>query len=560
MKMNPKSIFLLAALSLASSESHAKSSYEKMPVPKKGGTYTDVLSITPITLNPLLANTADDAAMIGYFFMPLFNKDSETYLDLPALAEKVEVSKDKKDYIFTLNKNAKWSDGTPVTVEDVEFTFQKLMDPKVEAAAQRSFMDGVTFQKMDGLKFKFTVSKPKFNSLSVLTSFSPVQKKQFEKESDFNKTRENLHPVGNGPYKLKSISRDQMVVLERDQNWWAKDLPDYRVMSNFDVIQLKIIADPALRYENFLKGNIDTMLFLADQYAKQVKGVDQDKIANKPNSGKPLWADQFLTSGSMPWYGLGINQKHVFLSSQKTRQALAYLVDYQAVIQKAFFNLVTQSISPFGSRTDNVPAELKSGAGKYKYDPKKAAALLKEDGWADTDKDGLLDKTINGKKYSFKVELKTYAGSQPGINTAQILKESWKKAGVELSIRMMDGSALYKDFDDSNFDMIHMGWGGGSIYPDAKQIWHTDSAKGGSNHVNYSNKKVDELIAKSNMEFDQKKRAKLLQEINREIYHDVPYIFTVEKNLILEGINSKLKSPVWIQKYSTSTSKDLFHL
>ncbi len=553
-------IVCLFATLISMTEVQAKSSYSGLPVPKKGGTFVDTIDITPVTLNPLLVTNLGDRAVSGYFYMSLMTRDGQTYEDLPALAEKVEVSKDKKEYTFTLNKNAKWSDGTPVTSDDVEFTFNKAMDPKVEAAAFRSFMGGVSFKKIDSLKFKFMVEVPKYNSLSFLTTFAPVQKKQFEKESDFNKSRENLHPIGNGAYKLKTISRDQFVTLERDPNWWAKDLPDYRAQENFDVIQMKIIADPALRYENLLKGNIDTLNFMADQFATQVEGVDKEKFGKSPKEGKNLWANKFPSDGSMPWYGLGLNQKNPILSSLKVRQALAFLIDYDAVTERVYFKTVYQSVSPFGSRTDNVPSDLKSGAKKYKLDPKKAAALLQEDGWADGNKDGTLDKMINGKNMPLKLEVKLYSSNAAAMKAVQIFKETFKKAGIDLILRPMDGTALYKDFDDKNFDMVYMGWGGGSIYPDPRQLWHTDSiANGGSNTVSYSNPKVDKMINEANLEFDKKKRAKLLQGINRELYHDLPYIFLVERGYILQGFNSKLKSPIWNQRYGISVAKDLFH-
>ena len=81
----------------------------------------------------------------------------------------------------------------------------------------------------------------------------------------------------------------------------------------------------------------------------------------------------------------------------------------------------------------------------------------------------------------------------------------------------------------------------------------------GSNKVNYSNPKVDELIKKANLEFDRKKRAKLLQEIGEILYDDVPYIFTVERHYLLQGFNSRFKSPKWLERYSTSPAVELFH-
>lgn len=557
--LHPISALTLSALLLASS-AVAKSSYEQFPTPKKGGTFNEMISMTPITLNPILINNVDDRAISGYLYLSLIGTDMQTYKDLPSLAEKVEVSKDKKEYTFTLNKNAKWSDGTSVTADDVEFTFNKIMDPKIEAAALRSFYGGVSFKKIDTLKFKFIVAVPKYNSQTSLSSFTPVQKKQFEHESDFNKSKQNLKPVGNGAYKLKTISRDQYVTLEKDQNWWAKDLPDNRPQANFDIIQMKIIADPALRYETFLKGSVDTIGLSADQYANQVKISDKEKFGSKSDSGKQFWADQFPSDGSMPWFGLALNMKNPILSNLSVRKALAQLIDYDALIDRVFYKTVQQCVSPFGSRTDNTAAELKTGTKRYKLDPKKALALLKENGWADSDKNGILDKAINGKLTQLKLEIKLASASTAGMKSVQIFKETFKKAGIDLSIRAMDSSAYYKDFEDRNYEMAMIGWGGGDIQPDPRQLWHTESiANGGSNTVSYSNPKVDQLIEKANLEFDRKKRSKLLQEINLQLYNDVPYVFLVERGFVLEGLNSKLKSPVWIQRYSTSLSKELFH-
>jgi peptide/nickel transport system substrate-binding protein/microcin C transport system substrate-binding protein len=559
-----KSVSRLGLLALvfffSSSHSYAKSSYESFPIPKKGGTFNDELLMTPVTLNPILGTNMADSAVSSYFYMSLMTIDRQTYKDLPGLAEKVEVSKDKKEYTFTLNKNAKWSDGSPVTSEDIEYTFNKMMDPKVEAASLRSYFGGTTFKKVDALKFKFIVTVPKYNSLNVVTTFAPVQKKQFENEADFNKSKQNLKPIGNGPYKLKAISRDQLVSLEKDQNWWAKELPDYRPQFNHDLIQFKIMPDAALRYETLLKGGLDTLSLTSDQFTTQVKGSDKDKFGDRAGSGKNYWADRFPSDGPMSWFGLALNQKNQILSSIKVRQALAQLIDYQAMIDRAFFKTVEQSVSPFGSRTDNTSPELKSGAAKYKLDQKKAMALLKEDGWNDTDQNGLLDKVIDGKKVQFKVEVKLASAGPAGMKTVQIFKETFKKSGIELSIRAMDSSAFFKDFEDKNFEMALMGWGGGDIHPDPRQNWHSSSiANGGSNTVSYASAKVDQLIDKANLEFDHKKRAKLLQEINRELYKDLPYIFLVERGFVLQAISSKVKSPVWIQRYSTSIAKELFY-
>lgn len=543
---------------VSATDTWAKTSYDKLPVPKKGGMFTSAVLITPTMLNPMLITNMDDREVAGYLFTNLQGTDPETYESIPGLAEKVEISKDKKEFTYTLYKTAKWNDGTPVTSDDVVFTFNKIMDPKINAATIRGFLAGVTIEKIDELKFKFKVEQPKFDTQDYLSSLTPIQKKQFENESDFNRSKENLRPVGNGPYKLKQISRDQFVTLEKDQNWWAKDFVQNKPTANFDTVQLKIIQDNSLRYENFMKGNIDTMNFMLDQYGVQVMGSDKDKFGTGPNSGKPIWAKALPSDGSLPWYGMGLNLKKPMFAGVKTRQALAYLVDYNTIIKNLYFGLVTQAVSPFGSRTNNVSADLKDKSKAYRFDLKKANELLKADGWADTDGDSILDKQIDGKRVPFKFTFMVASVNQVGLKFGQFYKETLKKAGIAMEVRSVDGAAMYKDFDDKNFEAALMGWGGGSIYPNPRQLWATSSIDGGSNKVSYSNPKVDALIEKANVEFDRKKRSKMLQEINAAIYEDLPYIFLYERSAILQGFNSKLKSPRWSAKYSVHVESDLF--
>jgi ABC-type oligopeptide transport system substrate-binding subunit len=361
-------ILVISVLSaIHGSDCLAKTSYASFPVPAKGGTFVTSVHSNPRSLNPILMDTASDFELAANLFMSLIQIDSQTYQEFPGLCEKVEVSKDQKTYTYTLNKNAKWSDGTPVTSDDVEFTFKKMMDPTVYAAPLRGQFGGVTFEKIDQQKFKFLVSVPKFNTRLNLNTFVPVQKKQFENEKDFNGSKANLKPVGNGPYLLKTISRDQFVMLERDRNWWAKDLPDYRATANFDQIQFKVIQDMTLNYELFVKGGLDVSPITSEQFATQVNGSDRSQIGSNENSGKKMWAAKFPSSHPMGWFGVALNNRHPILSSVKVRQAFAQLVDYDAVISRAYFNLIEQSVSPFGSKSDNTAPELKSGVKKYKY-------------------------------------------------------------------------------------------------------------------------------------------------------------------------------------------------
>lgn len=560
------SAFLLA---LGSTEAFAskevkyipkKSSYETLSV-TKGGTYFDSLSNNPKVMNPILSSDANSTAIEFFVWARLFTEDSENLNPLPYLATTYTISADKKTYTFTLNKDAKWDDGTPVTTADVKFTFDTQMDPKVDAAPLRAYWEGTTLEVVDPLTFRFSVATPKFDTLRSLYLFQVIQKKQFEGEADFNKAKGIMQPMGNGPYKLKSFSRDQKIELERKKDWWGNSLPHFKNRFNADTIVLNIITDTNLNYEKFVKGDMDVFTFEGpglEIYKNRVLGVDKDKFGKSPTDGKNIWTTEVKNKAPRGYSYVGWNLKKPLFQSKKTRQALAHLANYEQISEKVFYGFSYQSTSPFGSLTMNAAPELRKPGKMMTFDPKKALALLKEDGWADTDGDNLLDKVINGKKTPFKFELKYNSNNPARGKVAQILKENFKSAGIEISIRAMEWNAYLGDVDSRNFEALILAWTA-TPYPNPRQTWHTEAEKNqGSNFVSYSNPQVDALIEKANLEFDLAKRAKILHEINRIIYDDQPYMFLLEPRSMIAGFQKKVKSKIWAQTYDVGPPTDIY--
>ncbi len=516
------------------------------------------MSANPITLNPVISTSGNDNRIIGFLFAPLFDRDAETYQLVPVLAEKMQASADKKRYTITLRKDALWSDGTPITTEDVAFTFERLKDPAVDAAHLRAFVPDLSFEKVDARTFVFQVKEPRFNSKDFLvTSITVLQKSQFMGETEFNRSKKNLSPIVSGPYRVVGFSRDQQIELEKIPNWWGSKLPLYKNRFAAQKLIFKILPDEGVAYEKWLRGDIDAMPIVgADIYEMQVKGSDRDKIGEKPGSGKKVWASRFKSEGNMGWFGFAWNQKHPILKRRQVRQALAHLFDSKTTIQKAWYGSVRRCISPFGSKGGNIDPALKSGVGLFPFDPKKALRLLKKDGWQDSDGDSVLDQVIDGRKMPLRITIQAFSGGKQGLIALQILKEAARAAGVDVVIRAVEGTALFKSFDEGTFEGLFIGWGGGSIYPDPRQTWHSASSSG-SNKIGYANPEVDRLIEQSDYESDQNKRAKILQKIGKILYEDQPYLFLVEKYSYVAGFREGLKSARWSERYSTSLPLDL---
>lgn len=561
---------LIAATILSTSHSQAAkeikytpkpSSYEKLPEAKKGGIAYLSMSNNPKVINPILSADLNSSMLESYLWATLFTEDMDTLDPIPYLAETYTISPDRKSYTFVLNKEAKWEDGTPVTTADVKFTFDTLMNPKTEAAPLRAYWEGVTLDIKDPRTFTFKVKEPKFDTLRSLYLFVTIQKKQFEGESNFNRARGILNPVGNGPYKLKTYSRDQRVELERNKNWWGYKIAHMKNRFNADKVIFRIIPDFNLQYEKFLQSEIDVLEYGGvgvETFAKKARGTDKNKVGDKPNSGKPVWATEVKNKAPRGYTYVGWNLRKPHFSSKKTRQALAHLADVQQISDKVYYGYQFQSTSPFGSLTMNSDAELRRPEKMISYDAKKALKMLREDGWKDSDGDNILDKEFNGKKVPFRFVLKYNSNNPARGKVAQILKENFKRAGIEIDIRAMEWNAYLSDIDKREFDAIVMGWTA-TPYPNPKQIWHTDSEKNqGSNFGGYSNKKVDELIEKANLETDLAKRSKTMQEINRILYDDQPYMWLTEPRSMLASFTNKVESPTWAMTYSVSPADDIY--
>lgn len=524
-------------------------SLKNLPAAKKGGTFYYQLAGNPRVLNPIVTGDVESTNVIGFIYANLMMGDPETADYFPLLAEKYDVTPDRKVMTFTLRKDATWEDGSPITADDAEFTWKILMDKKTDAAPLRSYFEGVTFEKIDSHTFKFNITKPNINTAGIIFgSFQLISKKQFENEKDFNKSKGIFAPIGSGPYKLKSYSRDQKLELELKKDWWGFKIPQMKNLYNFDNIVYRIIPDTALAYEKFIKGEIDAIQMNAEMYGTRVKGSDKDKFGKSAKDGKSVWAENHRTSAPAPYTYIGWNMKKPMFASKKTRQALAMLVDYDQVNDKIFHGTYTRSYSPFGSLTANTAPEQKNKA--FKLDPKKALALLKEDGWADSDGDNILDKMDGGRKVKFEFTLRYNSENPMRAKVAQMVKEQMKKAGINVNVQAMEWNAYLSEIDNRNFDAIVMGWGKGSIHPNCKQIWHSSSnANKGSNFGGYSNPEADKLIEQAESELDAKKRNKIMQKLGAIIYDDQPYVFLVEQPGFIAGYQSRLKSGKWLMKY-----------
>ena len=185
------------------------------------------------------------------------------------------------------------------------------------------------------------------------------------------------------------------------------------------------------------------------------------------------------------------------------------------------------------------------------FDPEKAKELLAKAGWKDLDKKGILQKKSGGKTEEFRFVL---------IHSAKelekywsLVKEDFRKAGIDMEVRFVEWNSLLKTLDEGNFDAFGMAWNG-VVEWDPKALWASTSVPPkGSNFIGYKNSDVDKTIEKARLEFDRNKRALLLQKVYELIASDVPYIFIFNDSSTIYLRSSKVKNSGDTMKYDLGT-------
>lgn len=503
----------------------------------QGGTYTIAIGAEPTTLNPINSSDAYSTMVQNYIVEGLLQKNLDTWEWEPALAEKWEISKDKKTFTFTLRENLKWSDGKPVTVEDVKFSFDAIKDPKFKSLAKMTFLEGIAkCEIVDARTVKFTASTDYFQNFDVIASgIVEVVPKHIYGDP---KKRVNKTIVGSGPYMLDKYEQGRRIILKKNPNWWGWAEANKKGEYNFDQVVFRIVDSPNVQLEMLKKGDIDYMGLEPEQYVQNTKG---------PEWGKTVIKVKTQNEGPKGFNWIGLNQKNKILKDQKVRLGLAHLVNRDLMIDKFKFGLAEKTMAP-GLLKEYKSSKLKS----IPFNPKKALEILRDAGWADTDKNGTLDRVIDGKKTELRVEV--LVATDIWTKYLTVFKEDAKKVGVHIDIKQVEWNTFTKVLREGNFDAVAMAWGGGGIEWDPKQIWHSTSNKGGSNYINYSNPEVDKLIDEARVIWDRKDRAKKLQKVNELIAEDVPYIFLFNPSHALYAHKADVKKPKDTFKYGIGTS------
>ncbi len=522
--MQAKTILLVVMGLLLFSCNEAK----KKPM---GNTFNYNLRSQPTTLNPLSSTDAYATRVQNYVIEALGQLNSDTYEWEPALATKWEVSDDGLTYTYTLREGVKWHDGKPLTPEDVKFSFDAVMHPenKYNTATKKPYYENIDYCKIteDG-KIEFKVKEKYFGNFDVMTGMPIIPKHIYENPTEEQEKELNKTLVGTGPYVFKEWRRGKFILLEKNKEWWGRDV--YPDTYNHERFRMRFIKEENVALQRLEAGDLDFDALSAEQYVKKTSGG---------NWGKEVFKVQMQNKAPKGYGFIAWNLKEPMFKERDVRVALYHLIDREKMIEKYLYDKSLPATGPWYQQSPYANPDVEP----VKFDPKKALELLKGAGWKDTDGDQVLDKVIDGKKVSLRFTiLLPNKDFQKFLVTFQ---QDAKKAGVDVQIKLVEWNSFITLLNERKFEAVTLAWSGGtSLDYDPKQIWHSDSAKnGGSNFINYSNKKVDDLIDKARKTLDREKRIPMMREVYRLIAEDAPYAFMFNAKYGFYGHTKRVEKP-----------------
>ncbi|MEZ2127544.1 MULTISPECIES: extracellular solute-binding protein [unclassified Sinorhizobium] len=490
------------------------------PSVKKGGRITYGVVGTFDSLNPFILKSMRttargmwDPEFGNLVYEPLMQRSrDEPFTLYGLLAESVEWDEDRTFIQFNLNPKARWSDGVPVTPDDVIFTFNLLRDKGRTPFSSR--LDAVAkMEKVGDHSVRFTFNDKADREFPlILASATPILPKHAIDPDSFDRSSLAI-PVGSGPYRIKSLKPGESITFQRNPDYWGKDIPSKVGFDNYDEITVIYFLQDTTLFEAFKKGDVD--IYADGSPGHWARAYDFPAVASG-EVVKEVFEPE-LPSGML---GFVFNTRRAIFSDPKIREGLSLAFDFEWA-NRTLFSEAYKRTQSFWQNSDlsslGVPADARElallgpirnriapdildgtyrlpvtdGSGRDRAVLRRAVELLKQGGY--TIKDGKMVDSA-GRQLSF--EIMTQSVDQEKL--ALIYQRSLQLLGVAVSIRTVDDSQYQSRTINFDYDMIIKSFSS-SLSPGAEQLGRWGSAakerEGSENFAGVADPDVDTLIS-----------------------------------------------------------------
>jgi peptide/nickel transport system substrate-binding protein len=466
-----------------------------------------------------------------------------------AVLEKTPDGKDGIAVTYTIVKDAHWGDGTPVSVDDVIFTWEVGKHPKSGVSSNEGYRRILSIDRIDDKTFTLHIDRRTFdyNNISTLDLLPAHIEREKFKEPEVYKTQTAFDTDATnpglfmGPYRMTSAQTGSHMVFERNPTWWGKK-------PAFDKITVRVFENTTTLEANLLSGGIDMIS------GELGLNVDQ-ALAFEKRHGKKF---NIVYMPGLIYEHIDLMLDNPVLSDIRVRQALMYALDRKVISEKLFGGkqpVAHTSINPLDwIYADDIP--------HYEFNPDKADALLRDAGWG-TKKDGI---RVNQVGEPLRFEIMTTAGNRTRELVEQVLQSQWKSAGIDIRIKNEPARVLFGEtITKRKFQAMAMfAWiSSPESVPrttlHSKEIPTLENNWSGQNYTGFTNKEMDALLEQIETELDRDKRKKLwhrLQQIYATELPALPLYFRANSYIMpkwLHGLTPtghQFPSTLWVEDWA----------
>lgn len=515
----------------------------------------------PDDMHPCNGVSASRTEIMGYTQVYLVGIDYQKLTTRPVAVKTLPaISDDGLEFHYVLRDDIKFDDGSPLTVNDVIFTFKANKCPLTNNPHAKPYLDNladiVPAKEKNG--FTIRMKKKYLQNVLFLADYPIMQRSFFDKNdvlskytfaqfddhafkadqqkdlndwaTEFNSAKYSRDPkflVGAGAYFIEKWDVGQSLTLARKKNHWTAGSANMYETSYPDKIIFKINKDPNSQMLEFKSQAMDASTYLPTRILLDLQ-QDPNFNANYNSRFTDTYNYGYIAMNEKPD---GVKHKKIF-TDKKTRRAMAMLApldDINKVVNKGKNKRMVGPVSP-------LKPEYNSNLKLIPFDVEGAKKMLDEAGWKDSDGDNIRDRMVDGEKVKLEFTLNYLTSDVSWKDIAQMLSEAMYKAGVKANMNPLDFSVFYDNAKAHDFDMMIGAWAGSYAAEDFTQIWHSSSwASKGSNYGGFGNAGSDALIDSIKYEMNDEKRIGMVKKLQEIIYDDQPYIFmfaSLRRNVI----------------------------
>lgn len=464
--------------------------------PKYGGIYENYIGADFNTLDPAFATADLDGRMVSHIYDALvrFAPDGKV---IPGLAKSWETP-DDVTLIFTLVENATFHNGKKLTANDVKYSFERVLNPKVgsprtwvfdKLKGAKDFMAGTAtsvagIEVLGDYKIKLTLDQPfaPFLSMLGMPAAHIVDKNEIEKHADPKDYA--LSPVGTGPFIFKTYNPGDILVLETYKDYFSG-------RAYIDGINFRVIKDGSTAVAEFEAGYLDVL---------SIPAADLERFRNNPEFAP------YIRDMNTFWnFYIGLVSDKAPFNDKRARQAFNYGVDRAAIVNAVRKDTAVVSHGPIPPGLDGYRP-----LNSYPYNPEKAKALLAEMGYSPSN--------------PLEIEF-LHIDSTANVALLEPVQAMLNQVGFKVNLVSMESQAARAKFRGENnptHNAFYLSWG--ADYPDAENylypLFHSTMAGGGGNETRYNNPEVDRLLELAHRTANYDERIKLYQKIEDIVVED----------------------------------------